>query len=119
MDKPSSFSAIHMLDALILLGLSLLGGAVSFVQAWRAGRYPAFHFMAFVGEIMTAGFAGLMAFFLCKSIGADGWTLAVASGMSGYMGTRALALIESTLAHRMGLHLPPSSSMTQDKKDQG
>ena len=49
-----------------ILGISLLGGVVSWSHKVRKGDAQAWNVMQLIGELATSAFAGLLAFWLCE-----------------------------------------------------
>ena len=80
-----------------MLSLSVLGGVVSFMRELQDGHSRVFNFVEFIGEIVTAGFTGVITFYLCTNAGFDPLMTAAAVGVSGHMGSRALFLFEKWL----------------------
>jgi hypothetical protein len=78
-----------------LLLLSLLGGFVAFHQKVRTGKVQAWNLTHLVGELTTSAFSGMLVFWLCEAAGLAPLYTASLSGIGGYMGTRALTLIEN------------------------
>ena len=90
----------------MVMGVALLGGAVSWVDKVRRGHLRAWNFMALVGELATASLAGLLCFWLCEWQDYPRNLTAALTGLSGYMGTRALALLERKAGERFGATAP-------------
>lgn len=83
-----------------VLGLALIGGAVKYLN--QSSR---FSWLLLVRDLVTAGFAGLMTFWLCEWAAISGPLSAVLISTSGLMGTRALREIENLYRLRLGLPL--------------
>lgn len=83
-------------------GLSMLGGFVSFAQKVKAGRSRPFNIVELVGELITAGFAGVLTFFLCEAAGIGQIASAPLIGIAGHMGTRAIFLMERWAERKFG-----------------
>lgn len=77
-----------------VIGLSMLGGSVGYLQKVKAGKV-AFRWAALIVEMLTSGFVGLLTYFLCQSAGVGEALTAVMVGVSGHMGTRALMQLEA------------------------
>lgn len=60
----------------------------------RRGELPGWNIMQLIGELATSAFAGLLAFWICGAFGVDPALTAPIAGISGYMGTRFIALLE-------------------------
>lgn len=84
----------------LVLGTALLGGLVSFYAKVRAGKVQAWNFMHLVGELTTSAFSGLMAFWFCELVGAPQLLTVCIVGISGHMGARAIAAMESAAERR-------------------
>ncbi len=96
---PSNYSLITYLW---VLGLSTLGGAVSFARKVREGTARAFNLTELVGELITSGFAGLLTFWLCEWSGVSPLLSAVLIGISGHMGSRAIFRMEKWAEDKFG-----------------
>lgn len=88
---------------LLVLVLSMWGGFVRIVREIKFGgktrREIAF---IFVCELMTSGFSGLMTFYACQRAGFDPMYSAIMIGIAGYMGGRALSLLEDFYKFKRG-----------------
>ena len=87
-----------------VLAVSGWGGVVSWIQRRRAGQARPFSFVELVGEVATASFCGLIAFWLCQEAGLSKYVTAAITGVAGHLGSRGLFLLERALARR---YLPP------------
>lgn len=96
---PTNYS---WLTYLWVIGLSSLGGVVSFVRKVRAGESRPYNIMEFFGEIVTSAFVGIITFYLCEHANMDQLMTAVLVGISGHMGTRAIYIFEKMLSERLG-----------------
>jgi hypothetical protein len=83
-----------------VLGLSSLGGFVSFMNKLKKGQARAFNIAEFLGEIATSAFAGIITFWLCESANFDKLLSACLIAISGHMGSRAIMLFEDYLAKK-------------------
>lgn len=83
-----------------VLLLSAWGGAVSFWRKIKSGKARPFNIMEFVGELFTSAFAGVLTFWLCQAANIDGLVTAALVGISGHMGSRAIAQVELWAANR-------------------
>lgn len=88
---PTSYSLITYLW---VLSLAVGGGVVSYMHKIQVSAPRAFSFLEFVAEIVTAGFTGLITFWLCENAEISPLMTAVLVGISGHMGSRALYLLE-------------------------
>ncbi|WP_422192897.1 phage holin family protein [Aquabacterium sp.] len=77
-----------------MLGMSILGGLVSWYARVRAGKAELWSINALIGEVATSAFAGLLAFYLCEWTGFPPLLTASVVGISGHMGTRGIQLLE-------------------------
>jgi hypothetical protein len=97
------------IDALLtwawIVGLSALGGFVSFWQKLKSGHARAWNFTELVGEIATSGLAGIITANLCDSIGAPASLKYALVGILAHMGSRALFKLEAVANAKFGL--PP------------
>jgi hypothetical protein len=66
----------------------------------QIGVRSPFSLIEFFGELITAGFTGLITFWLCESTGISPLLTAVFVGISGHMGSRALYVIEKIMESR-------------------
>lgn len=87
----------------LTLATALLGGLVSWLHGVRSGRTSATNLMGLVGELCTSAFAGLLAFWTCRSLDLDPMKTAVVAGIAGHMGTRAILAIEREIRRRAGI----------------
>jgi CHASE2 domain-containing sensor protein len=83
-----------------VFGLALIGGAVKYLN-----HSDKFSFIVLIRDLVTAGFAGLLTFWLCEWTNISGPLSAVLIATAGLMGTRALKEIENLYRLRMGLPL--------------
>ena len=91
---PTSFS---LLTYFWVIGLSVLGGVVNFMRKLQTGHTRIFNIVELIGELVTAGFSGVITFYLFTQAGFDPLLTAAAVGVSGHMGSRALFLAEGWL----------------------
>jgi len=83
-----------------VFGLALIGGAVKYLN-----HSDRFSFIVLIRDLVTAGFAGLLTFWLCDWLNIAAPLSAVLIAMAGLMGTRALKEIENLYRLRLGLPL--------------
>jgi hypothetical protein len=91
-----------------VVGLSAAGGAVAFIRKYKAGHSRAFNVAEFVGECATSAFAGVMTFYLCEWSGISALATAAMVGISGHMGSRAIANLELFFESRFPKAVPPA-----------
>lgn len=101
MRDPLSYPLRHYL---VVLGMTLIGGFAGWYVKVRRGEVLASSLFALVGEMTISALAGLGTFFACDYAGVPIGITAAASGMAGYMGGRAIDLLEVHLMRRAGLH---------------
>ncbi|WP_296592638.1 phage holin family protein [Methylophaga sp.] len=106
---PTTYS---MLTYLWVLGISMLGGFVSYARKRRMNLIPRFSITELIGEVFTSAFAGLVTFFLCESANLDPMLSAALIAISGHMGSRAIFLAEDWLQAKYGKYID------NNKKDQ-
>jgi hypothetical protein len=94
---PTSYSLITYIW---VTGLAVGGGLVSYMHKLQIGVRSPFSLIEFFGELITAGFTGLITFWLCESTGISPLLTAVFVGISGHMGSRALYVIEKIMESR-------------------
>lgn len=93
----------HIFTYLWVIGLSVLGGIVSFMRKLRLGIVRRFSIVEFIGELVTSGFVGVVTFWLCEEAGIAPLYAAVMVGIAGHMGTRLIFLMECWLEKRLPL----------------
>ena len=102
-----------------ILGISLLGGVVSWSHKVRKGDAQAWNVMQLIGELATSAFAGLLAFWLCELSGAPSLLGAALVGIAGHMGTRGITAFETFALRRWGggadLNPPAAAPREGDK----
>jgi hypothetical protein len=83
-----------------VLGMSLLGGLVSWIAKVRSGE-PA-SLMHLVGELCTSAFAGWLCYLLCDAMGVNLRLTVCLVGVAGHMGTRAITAFEAFATKKWG-----------------
>lgn len=78
-----------------VIGMSLLGGFVSFLRKIKQGHARAWNFTEFVGELMTAALAGIITYNLCAWRDLPPQLTAALVGIGAHMGSRALFRLEA------------------------
>ncbi|QDD62638.1 hypothetical protein EJD96_00015 (plasmid) [Herbaspirillum seropedicae] len=77
-----------------VIGLSALGGFVSFMRKVKDGHARAWNFVELIGEVCTSAFAGVMTFYLCEWSNFAPLLTAAMVGVAGHMGSRSIMLLE-------------------------
>lgn len=90
----------ELITYLWVIGLSALGGVVSFIHKVKHGNAKAWNFIEFFGELATSAFAGVLTFYLCEWSGFDRLATAAFVGISGHMGSKAIKLLEGFFESR-------------------
>lgn len=93
-------ASIPLLTYAWVVALSVMGGAVNFIRKLQTGHTRVFNLVEFIGELATAGFTGVITFYLFTEAGFSPLTTAAAVGVSGHMGSRALLLLEGWLTRQ-------------------
>ena len=88
---------------LVVLGMTLIGGFAGWYVKVRRGEVLASSLFALVGEMTISALAGLGTFFACDYAAVPIGITAAASGIAGYMGGRAIDLLEAMLLRRAGI----------------
>lgn len=95
---PTSY---ELLTYLWVIGLAMTGGAVGFYEKWKRRHSRVFSVIEFAGEIVTAGFIGVITFWLCEAANISQLITAASVGVSGHMGSRSLFALKK----RLGMEL--------------
>lgn len=85
-DSSSFFLQTGWLNYLIVMGISLWGGFVSYFSK----KQQKFDWGSFVAHQASSSFAGLMGYFACLQAGVQGPLMGVVIGVVSYSGTPAL-----------------------------
>jgi hypothetical protein len=88
--------------AVYIVGLSLLGGLVSWIQRVRAGLIPPWSLLSLVGELCTSAFSGFLCYLLCDTAGLSVKLTMCLVGVAGHMGTRAIKAFETMAERKWG-----------------
>lgn len=78
----------------LILGVSLLGGVAGWYRKLQQGLVPEPSLLAFIGELATSAFSGLIAFWLCEAAGSSSLVAAASAGLAGHAGGRGVAWLE-------------------------
>jgi predicted CDP-diglyceride synthetase/phosphatidate cytidylyltransferase len=97
---PTSYS---LLTYAWVIGLSITGGIVSFLRKVREGVARPFNLLELIGEAVTAGFVGVLTFWLCEASQLDPLLTAFLVGISGHMGNRLIYQFEQLLERKLDL----------------
>ncbi|SFN24031.1 phage holin family protein [Nitrosomonas communis] len=84
----------------LAVGMSLLGGFVSWYSRIKAGHPLVFNFVEFLGESVTSAFVGLMSFMILDSFGYPWGICAAAAGISGNMAPKLLSMVKQAIEDR-------------------
>lgn len=93
---------INVKTVLCIVGMSLMGGLVSWIGKVRSGVIATYSLMSLVGELCTSAFAGFLCYLLCDSFGMNVKMTICLVGIAGHMGTRAITAFESFATKRWG-----------------
>lgn len=88
---------------MLAIGIAIFGGLVRWIAMVKKGEVEGHRLMGLIGELATSAFAGMLAYWLCQWAGLSETLILPLVGMSGHMGTRAIAAIESGAAKRFGV----------------
>ncbi|TQV85205.1 hypothetical protein FKG94_03170 [Exilibacterium tricleocarpae] len=91
-----------LLTYLWVFGLSAWGGLASYFRNVRDGHTKRFSILELVGEMVISAFAGMLTFWLCELAAFPPLLTAAFVGVSGHMGSRAIALLEQSLQRKFG-----------------
>lgn len=106
LDKdPTSYS---LLTYGWVISLAIMGGIVNFMRKLQLGYVRAFNIVEFIGECVTAAFAGILTFWLCESAQISGLVTAAMVGISGHMGSRAIFMFEDWLKSKFVSDVKPN-----------
>ncbi len=100
------------LTYLWVVSLACVGGAVRYLNTATKMSW-----LVLLRDVFTAGFAGLLTFWLCEWTDVQGPLAAVLIATSGLMGTRALKEIENLYRIRLGLQLNPGPATDTQSDD--
>lgn len=84
-----------------LIFLALWGGTVNYLSRIKRDKLP-FSMIELIGEWFISGFAGVITAYMCNSLGWDFYLTAMATGIAGHMGGRAIYLIENYFTRKLG-----------------
>jgi len=98
-NAPLSLAGLKELLPVILVGM--LGGVVSFARKVKSGAARWLNVSELIGELVSAGFTGVVAYWLCLYGGLNPWLTAALVGISGHAGSRALFTFERWAQRRI------------------
>lgn len=76
--------------------LAMWGGTVRVLREFKLGERTWRQLaLNFVTELMTSSFVGVLTFYACEAAKFSPLTTAIMTSISGYMGVRALSVLES------------------------
>jgi hypothetical protein len=111
-EKPPQTPVITDLGSLFtwgwVIGLSMLGGFVSFYQKLKAGHVRAWNFTEFIGEMATSALVGIITFKFCLWQGYSSDLTAALVGITSHMGSRALFKAEAKFSAWADAKFPPA-----------
>lgn len=85
-----------------VLGVALLGGVVSWYAKVKRGEVPGYGISQLIGEMATAAFAGLIAFWICEWAAFPQLLTIALVAISGHMGTAAIQQFEEFAKRKFG-----------------
>lgn len=88
--------------AVYIVGLSLLGGLVSWIQKVRSNKIPPWSLLYLVGELCISAFAGFLCYLLCDTAGLSTKFTMCLVGVAGHMGARAIKAFETMAERKWG-----------------
>lgn len=95
------FSEGHALPTLLMLGVAMAGGVVSFYHKYKTGKTRAFNITEFIGEMVTSGVAGVLAGWVLTALEANPYLVYAGVGIAGHMGSRIIFIAEQWLEERV------------------
>jgi hypothetical protein len=107
-NNPFGYSAITYLW---VIGLACAGGLVKYLNT----PLKNFGLRLFIADLVSAGFMGLVTFWLCQWTGINGPLSAVLIGTSGLMGNRATKELEYIYRIKFGMRYAEEISPTLEK----
>jgi hypothetical protein len=103
---------VPLLDYVINVGVALIGATVRFLREWRTNFTVWDRKTIFIEAMLnavTAGFSGLLTFWVLQSWTVNPFYIAFAVGIMGHAGPEGMALLKETAfnAFRAKSNLPP------------
>jgi hypothetical protein len=105
-EKPTPGGLLDLQEILrwvVVIGLSVWAGVVSFVRKLNDGQSRPFNFRELIGEITVSGFTGVLTAYLCAAVGIHGPMQFAFAGVAAHMGSRWLFKLESVLNQKFNL----------------
>lgn len=81
-----------------VLAVACIAGLIKHLNTLSTGQ---FRIARLVIDVLTAGFTGIMMFWVCESLGVDGPKAALMIAIGGLMGNRAWAELENFVKNRV------------------
>lgn len=100
---PNSPENYSLITYMWVIGLSILGGTAHNIAKLRNGTLTRFSIPEWIGDIVIAGFIGLITFYLCEYAKFPQELTAAFVGISAHMGTRAIVMFEKILFKKFGI----------------
>ncbi len=103
MDKdPTNYELITYFWVLLI---ATWGGMAHNIKKIKTGDIKRFSIAEMIGDIVIAGFIGIMTFFLCEYADLPQILTAAFVGITGHQGTRGMAFIEKLIASRFSVNV--------------
>jgi LydA holin phage, holin superfamily III len=116
-DPTKDPATFNLIQYALFTAFATLGGLVSFAQKVRAGKSKWVNLMELIGELVASGFAGIIVLLICDYMRFDVKLTGAMVGISGWMGTRCLYLLESFLAEKFGIKEVPVAARPYNPED--
>lgn len=95
-----------------VVGLACAGGIVKYINSAKR-----FSVAILIRDIITSGFAGLIAFWLCEWTNTTGPLMGVLIGVTGVMGNRVWKEFERIIKRRLGIEDDEGGSHSKSKSE--
>ncbi len=93
---------IPLREYAMVLGLSVLGGFVSWYTRMKRGHARAWSLVTAIGETCTSVLAGLITFFCCTLLNTPQLLTVALVAVAGHLGARAIAAFETAAERKLG-----------------
>lgn len=110
---PMNYSFLTYLWVLLL---ATWGGTAHNIKKIKEGDLKRFSIAEWIGDIVIAGFIGVLTFFLCEYAGLSQILTAAFVGISSHQGTRGMAVIERLIANRFKMTVTISGSNKDESR---